>query len=266
MPDPLVREQLDSRSGSVDNNGRHTHTRRWFALGYANESLALDAIETELDGEDYLYPGRPSAVAFAGRQIELLQGHNDSWSIEVEYHDIVIRPPGSGDLVTLTSGSVKAFPKPVFRVKGSGWAYSPTSAHTNPVQENDIGGESVDASGTPTSIVHHLREVTIRKTVEVEPKIHEFDALAGTRNNATFRTAQRGTVLYMGMTWDQTSEESWNIVHRFAVDTRFYHLEQVPHINDTDVADKILINERYHLKTVYWIQPFPLANFATLQI
>lgn len=265
MPDPLVREQLDSRRGSVDNKGRHTHTRRWFALGYENESLALDAVETELAGEDYLYPGRPSAVAFANRQIEPLSGHNDSWSVEVEYHDITFAP-GDPSAETLTSGTVKAFPKPVFRIKGSGWDYAPSSAQAYPEEHIDIGGKAVDASGTPTSIVHHLREVTIRKTVDVEPPIYEFDALAGTRNNAIFRTAARGTVLYMGMTWDQTSEESWNIVHRFAVDTRFYHLEQVPHINDTDVADKILINERYHLKTVYWIQPFPLANFAMLKI
>ena len=264
---PEVREQLDSRRGTVSSDGRHTHTRSWFALDYEREADALRAVETSEDFDPY--PGRPSAPASAVRRIEPLPGHNNHWSIEVEYHDIVLVLPGDPQLVTLTSGSVRAFPKPVFRIKSTGqipWAQAPWVHHEEPNADEDIGGKPVDASGTPTSIIHHVREVTIRKTVEVEPPIYEFDALAGTRNKDVFRTAAKGTVLYMGMSWDQTGLSEWNIVHRFSVDTRYYHLEQVPHINDTDVADKVRIDERFHIKTVYWIQPFPLANFGVLNI
>lgn len=101
---------------------------------------------------------------------------------------------------------------------------------------SDIGGDKVDTNGkakayeVPQQLV--TLEVQYDRTLPsgsplAEPPWATYTSYVGTRNNATFLGAPKGTMLYQGFQTAPIDSNYYRLSHTFLYDA-WYHLEQIP--------------------------------------
>lgn len=105
----------------------------------------------------------------------------------------------------------------------------------------DIGGTKVDTNGKAKTYDVPQQLVTIEiqydrtlpsGTPAAEPQWSTYTSYVGTRNDATFLGAPKGTLLYQGFQTAPIDSNYYRTSHTFLYDA-WYHLEQIPAPNPT---------------------------------
>lgn len=134
--------------------------------------------------------------------------------------------------------------------------------------DTDILGDVVDVAGKPTSTIRHTESLDLTvffNTATGQPDYQTFGMLAGSRNNAEYLNASRGTLLYLGAISRTFRNFVIAITHKFLWD-ELYHLVQVPERDSWGWA-KLEQLGGFTYKTssgVFWRQPFPEADFTNI--
>jgi hypothetical protein len=284
-----------SRTGSIDSSGRRSVSKKYnyqfdpaIASGLRSLQTALtemaDAIpigtETDigLDAEGEVVTG-----TFNGTMSWTFAGGTEAVIIfDLQFSNSPSAATPILDLIT-TQGTSRASVKNVWRtpcksendggLPCSGGGYGswdePAGGWDDPIK-GDIGGASVDVGGTPTSITTVDRRFETTVKVPFFPYLDNLSFLVGKRNDKPYEGGDRGTILYLGFSWNyDATNDLWVINHQFAVDKETRHCEQVAKCTpDGEVipSKKELDSETiiFVADTVYWVQPFPVADFAWL--
>lgn len=278
-----VTERLEgTRSGSIDPVGARQLTRVFDVVPTVEgDPLILQDAIAEMDvevplestysvGTEYDFDENKYVVAtatyYGQKSWSRPEGENDHWIFTLTYTTAPSAASGGGqggNYIT-TQGDTNVSSKSVYRI-------NPTSTDDNSPSGLDIGGTPVDVGGNPTSIPSMDRRFSTTVTQDGFPDVGLFSSLVGKRNNYSFDGGNKGTILYLGFSWGyNTSSGLWNITHNFAVDTRFFHAQQVAR---TDALGDVIIDEYIlggtsvgsrQANYVFWVQPFTMTSFSGL--
>tara|TARA_R100001594_G_scaffold150505_2_gene212030 strand:- start:8641 stop:9510 length:870 start_codon:yes stop_codon:yes gene_type:complete len=280
----VVSEKLNgTKSGNINaESGIRTLTKTYIVESNTSATLTLQGAMSALEDVvpifseiDVGYEFRANTTLavtckyYGTKSWKLIEGTDNAYEFELTFTNatnggaaIPDDNDTSGEIEYVTTqGDVNGTTKSV-------WRANPVIGDTdNPPKNIDIGGDKIDAGGTPTSITWvNWRFTTTVKFYEFPP-LNTYAYLIGKRNQSSYEGAGEGQVLYLGFSWGKDGASGlWSVTHNFAVDKEQYHMEQVC---STDPDGKpILIKgseqgeEEYHAKHVYFIQPFEKASFG----
>ena len=284
-----------SRTGSIDSSGRRTVSKKYNyqfdpALAGASRPLQVALIDMDsaipigtttnvgLEDEGLV----PIKATFNGTMSWTFAGGTEA---VIVFDLLFTNSPSEStpilDLIT-TQGTSRASVKNVWRTPcksendggipcfGGGYGNwdEPQGGWDDP-KKGDIGGASVDVGGTPTSITTVDRRFETTVKVPFFPYLDNLSFLVGKRNDKPYEGGDSGTILYLGFSWNyDATNDLWVINHQFAVDKETRHCEQVAkctpdgEVIPTKKGD--IDNAIFVADTVYWVQPFPVADFAWL--
>ncbi len=262
-------EQLNSRA-ITSSGGRGSGTRSFVASGYTSVKAVYSSfgstvatIRVPKKGDSH-----PDFTGMVARDFAItpVDGHTDlfevSWTYEMVTTDYFQAPAASTDFETLPnevgyvelSSEIRAEFVLAFR---QGAAYPTNGTPGEPDYDdpddpdNDIGGESVDAGGNPTSVPRRIQELTLTETV-TEPDFGAYGSYRFARNKTEFLGAAPGRVLYRGASVRRTGLNVYTVSHSF-VDDEAFHLQQAARL-DQDGRPRLGDNKK--AESVYWVQPF----------
>lgn len=274
-----IAENFKSEAGSSQATGANSITRSFYVYGVADFDAALAEIDAayppSTDWVNTIYTiGSQTATYYGTKNWSRIDGVKDAWQFNLEYTTNLTESGGNTTTFFSTQGDTRGSTKNVWRSPWgvSGWA-TPSGGWNTP-DKSDIGGQSVDSGGTPTSIVSIDRRFETTQLVTNFPNLDALSRLVGTRNGECFDGGDPGSVLYLGFSWSfDESSEMWSIKHQFAVDKETYHAEQVAKTDPSGDVLKRKINvasdegrsgdvQYYIAAHVYWVQPFKLATWV----
>lgn len=143
-----------------------------------------------------------------------------------------------------------------------------------PDEYTDIGGTPMDNAGEPVTAFIIQQELELRVRYEKFSDVPTLDSLSavGKRNQFSYLGAERGRLLFTGMSLSRDAINSYNASFTFVWD-QFFHQRQVPKRDQN--GDVILIEDpsssipagqkHYVAETVMFKDPFPdVISFQTL--
>lgn len=274
MATTITENLQGTRAGSIDAAGSRTLQRQFTVATDGGEDLqaviaAMDAhiapMSTYEVGTHTATGAAVEATYWGTKSWSRPEGTTDTWSFTLNYSTAPSAGGGATgeDAVLTTQGDTRATTKAVYRKDPD------TDNVDNPDPATDIGGESIDEGGTPTSITAIDRRFSTTEQMLVFPNIGMYSALAGKRNQGSYEGGDAGTILYLGFSWSyDTSSGLWSVSHQFAVDTKTHHAEQVaktdPQGDVVKVRENIGDVELSFASHVFWVQPFEKASFKDL--
>lgn len=217
---------------------------------------AIDAITVTYNGTDFVplvigsaHPDDPTTFAQEFR-IQEVQGKRGAWEVEWTFSTPdgsgIIDPPPVGYTEVNVDNEVEFqdFFRQNAAIPPQGNAPLPLVAITD--------GEDIAVDGRPTSLPVRTIRADVSIIVEGWPLFAVYAVVTGRRNDASFLGGVTGSILYTGARSNRISENQWRVTHSFVQD-QFFHCRQIGKFSD--VGD---------LVEAYWVQPFPLGDFAFL--
>jgi len=278
-----VKENFDTEAGTINAGAARTISRSFYVFPYATWALADAAMHTPDDGEggggegvaiDDTYElgtndaGETVVATYYGtRSWNRVDGTKDTWLFNLEYTTTTSNS-GNPTVYLSTQGDSRGTTKSVWRIPLTAYGWEFQEEFWDSPTKMDIGGNSIDSGGTPTSIVAVDRRFETTELKAEFPSIGALSDLVGSRNLSCHDGGKAGTVLYTGFGWNfDTSSGMWQIKHSFAVDYLTRHAEQVAKTNSSgDVlttkfgsAPDVIFAASH----VYFVQPFPKKEWSS---
>ena len=267
---PELIESIESRSIS-SSSGQSTGTRVFHYSGVSSvKTVVGDILNGSTIGSEIMPKPNDTFPGLAGLRlvdynVALVSDQTDLWRIEFTYQQNGETPQVDGGLIGDLNGKlsgekghieiaseIRSEFVPAFR---GGITFFPRDGIVTGLNV-EVGGISIDAAGSPTSIQRDFGEITVSETMTfsdaetLSPIIADFRFA---RNFGTFLGNSAGRVLYRGASIRRVSESFVSVQHSFSVD-RAFHLQQKVAL---DQDGEPFLNSNYQAAFVYYVQPFP---------
>lgn len=267
-----ITENLEgTRSGSIDASGSRTVQRHFILTGTNVLQDAIVQMDVEVPpltsifavGTDPQSGNTVFATYYGTKSWSRLDGSADAWAFTLTYSTAPSAGAGgyAGEALITTQGTTSGTTKAIYRINPKGDVDKPTG--------EDIEGEAIDEGGMPTSITTIDRRFNTTERSREFPRLDNLSELIGKRNAASYEGGERGSILYLGFSWNyDTSTGLWVISHEFAVDKKTHHAEQVAKTDPDGEVIKSQSTEdgvtRLTADHVFWVQPFEFGGFDGL--
>lgn len=285
-----VRELLESR-GVAKSGGRLSASRSFHVYDPSSPIQTPGRVIASFGSQGLPQYGEqfPESASLFARDydIALVSGHNDLWIVRWTYAELEIGggvpipevEPGQPNYVEV-SANVTAQREPIWRSHTEEQMLTLVSPTADPLQypngdvinANDIGGQSVDVNGEPTSMVLGQVEVSVTEVLPGIPNLSAAYNYLWKRNSTAFLGAPIGQLVYQGVTVNRIGVNLFQYSHKFVLD-RYYWMRQLPlrtALGDVIPKDSPIVppdgGAPYNVaKTVIFVQGFPSkANFFNI--
>ena len=263
-------EHNDGRQLSVG-DGKVQYRKVFILTGYTAElDIIADFGKAPSDGNGgttplpYVGQTHPEMRALYAWSYNLakMPGTTDMWRIEWEYRTVSpASPRAAPNTGGLTRGPNEVgFEEITGSLTGSfALMYRADPANDDPAGTDfDIGGQSLDVAGSPTSVMRAQYQITVARTStsQFDDNVTRFGSAVGTRADSDILGIEGGRMLYKGAQIQRVETQVYRVVHTWLYD-KFAHLIQVPKYEADGTCKKKPDGTVEH---VYHKQPFPLGT------